>query len=180
MWQWFNKAWWQGTHDYLLSSRQGQKILSGRPSHWIMSFRKDPFSFLNSFSERSLDEARSSASLILGMKDYTCEINPVHCLAKISKLSMVLITSQDPVAARNVSTLRSIILRNIAAQREILVCSPLLCRRTQQALGCLLFMEKDNWLVVRLIYQLQRLVSFKFDLSQTLGSTVVRWAHCSQ
>lgn len=28
-------------------------------------------------------------------------------------------------------------------------------------------------------YQLQKLISFKFGLNQTLTSTVVRWAHCS-
>lgn len=53
------------------------------------------------------------------------------------------------------------------------------CRKAQQALGCPLFMECDDWLTVLFANWLQMLVSSKLGWSWTLTSTVVRWEHCS-
>lgn len=41
------------------------------------------------------------------------------------------------------------------------------------------FMGQDNWLTVIFTNRLQVLVSSKFGFSQTVASTVARWAHCS-
>lgn len=91
---------------------------------------------------------------------------------------MLLITYQEPLVEK-IIPFWGVTLRGFPTQGEILVCSLLLSRGVQQALGFPLFMEHDNWLMVIFAYQPHMLTSPKFSLSQTLFNAVVRWVHYS-
>lgn len=114
------------------------------------------------------------------LKDYLCTICPFCHLAKISKFRRTYsqLTYWVSDMTRLLSASRSN-LERCFCRRGDPGMQPLPRRKAQQAPGCPLFMECDDWLTVLFVYWLQMLGSSKLGWSWTLTSTVVRWAHCS-
>lgn len=109
----------------------------------------------------------------LCLSGYTCAINPLYHLAKMSKFSMLLLTYWGSVAARDLSTLRNNLKKHPHSMGDPVV-QPAACRRAQRALGCPLFMISDNRLIDTFVCWLQKLGGLiNLDLGQTLTSTMV-------
>lgn len=146
--------------------------------------QKRPPCVLNSFSEETLDavdpDLVPGLVICVDLKDYMCTICPWCHLSKISKFrcaySQFTYWVSDPIRLPSASRSN---LERYFCWRGGPGVQPLPCRKAQQAPGCSLFMECDDWLAVLFAYWLQMLVSSKLGWSWTLTSTVVRWAHCS-
>lgn len=150
-----------------------------------MRFWKDPLVF-SAPSQRRV-WMRLDPDLVPGLvtciclKDYICTVCPLCHLAKISKFqctsSQFTYWVSDKI--RLLSASRSNLERCFCWRRDPGM-QLLPCRRAQQALGCPLFVDYDDWLTGLFAYWLQMLVCSKLGWSRTLTSTMVRWAHYSR
>lgn len=72
-----------------------------------------------------------------------CKINALYCLAKISKLSTLIITYQESVAARNLSASSNNPERHTSSRGDSGM-QPTAMQEAQQTLCCPLVMELDD------------------------------------
>lgn len=92
---------------------------------------------------------------------------------KILKLSTLIITYQESVAARNLSPSRKN-LESHPSSKGVSGMQPTAMPEVQWTLYCPLFKEVDNWLISIYAYPVQMVVSSKV----ALNSTIFKWARC--
>ena len=74
------------------------------------------------------------------LKDYTCAINPLYHLVKVSKFEPSYESLTENLSHQETSQSRGVNLQRCPQTKvEILKRSPLPCRRAQVLLGCSLF-----------------------------------------